>query len=45
VGQGLFFAGLKHVAMQVVASFFENRIVTTKPQELLGENEGDIAES
>jgi type IV secretory pathway VirB4 component len=45
VGQGLFFAGLKHVAMQVVASFFENRIVTTKPQELLGENEGDIVES
>ncbi len=42
VGQGLFFAGLKHVALQVVASFFENRIVTTKPQELLGEDDGDI---
>ncbi len=41
VGQGLFFAGLKHVALQVVASFFENRIVTTKPQELLGEG-GDL---
>lgn len=42
VGQGLFFAGLKHVALQVVASFFENRIVTTKPQELLGEDGGDL---
>ncbi|MBP6855712.1 MAG: ATP-binding protein [Candidatus Pacebacteria bacterium] len=37
VGQGLFFAGLKHVAMQVVASFFEDKVVTTKPQQLLGE--------
>jgi type IV secretory pathway VirB4 component len=44
VGQGLFFAGLKHVAIQVVASFFENRVVTTKPQELLGEEGGDLLE-
>jgi len=35
VGQGLFFAGLKHVAMQVVASFFEDKIITTNPQQLL----------
>ena len=35
VGEGLFFAGLKHVAIQVVASYFENQIITTKPQELL----------
>lgn len=40
VGQGLFFAGLKHVAMQVVASYFEDKIITTKPQQLLGEDEG-----
>jgi type IV secretory pathway VirB4 component len=39
VGQGLFFAGLKHVAMQVVASYFEDKVVTTKPQQLLGEEE------
>lgn len=44
VGQGLFFAGLKHVALQVVASFFENRIVTTKPQELLGEDADLVGE-
>ena len=42
VGQGLFFAGLKHVALQIVPSFFENKIVTTKPQELLGEEGGDV---
>ncbi len=35
VGNGLFFAGLKHVAMQVVASYFENKIITTKPEELI----------
>lgn len=38
IGQGLFFAGLKHVAIQVVASYFEDKIVTTKPQQLLEEN-------
>ncbi|KKS82760.1 MAG: Type IV secretory pathway VirB4 component-like protein [Candidatus Wolfebacteria bacterium GW2011_GWC1_43_10] len=37
VGQGLFFAGLKHVAIQVVASYFEDKVITTKPQQLLGE--------
>ncbi|MCX7616166.1 MAG: ATP-binding protein [Patescibacteria group bacterium] len=37
VGEGLFFAGLKHVAIQVVASYFEDKIITTKPQQLLGE--------
>ncbi len=35
VGQGLFFAGLKHVAVQVIASFTENKIVTTNPEEIL----------
>ncbi len=35
VGQGLFFAGMKHVAVQVIASFTEDRIVTTNPEELL----------
>lgn len=39
VGQGVFFAGLKHVAMQVVASYFEDKIITTKPQQLLSEEE------
>jgi len=35
IGGGLFFAGLKHVAIQIVASFFEDKIVTTKPDQLL----------
>jgi len=39
VGQGLFFAGLKHVAIQVIASYTENKIVTTNPEELLAAKE------
>lgn len=35
VGQGLFFAGLKHVAIQIIASYLEDKIVTTDPEELL----------
>lgn len=35
VGQGLFFAGLKHVAIQVIASYIEDKIVTTNPEEIL----------
>lgn len=35
VGQGLFFAGQKHVAVQVIASFTENKIVTTNPEEVI----------
>ena len=35
VGTGLFFAGKRHVAIQIIPSFFENQIITTNPQELL----------
>lgn len=35
VGEGLFFAGLNHVAIQVVASYLEDKIVTTKPEQIL----------
>lgn len=35
VGQGLFFAGQKHVAVQVIASYTEDKIVTTNPEEIL----------
>jgi hypothetical protein len=35
VGQGLFFAGLQHVAIQIIASYTEDKIVTTNPQEVL----------
>ncbi|MBI4235232.1 DUF87 domain-containing protein [Candidatus Peregrinibacteria bacterium] len=39
VGQGLFFAGLKHVAIQVIASYTEDKIVTTNPEELLAQKQ------
>jgi type IV secretory pathway VirB4 component len=35
VGEGLFFAGKKHVALSVVASATEDQIVTTNPAEIL----------
>jgi len=35
VGQGLFFAGLNRVAIQIVASYLEDKIITTKPEQLL----------
>lgn len=35
IGEGIFFAGKKHVAIQVVASSVEDRIVTTAPEEVL----------
>lgn len=35
VGEGLFFAGENHVAMKVIASYNENEIITTNPEELL----------
>jgi len=38
IGSGLFFAGLKHVAMQVVASYFEDQIITTKPEDIIQNN-------
>ncbi len=35
VGQGIFFAGNKHVAIQVVASYGEDQVITTDPKQLL----------
>jgi conjugal transfer ATP-binding protein TraC len=35
VGEGLFFAGSNHVAMKVMASEAEHRLITTNPEELL----------
>lgn len=45
VGEGLFFAGLNHVAIKIVASFNEDRLITTNPQELLDQsNQGNNAQ-
>ena len=35
VGEGIFFAGFKHAAIKVVASYTEDQIVTTNPEQLL----------
>jgi len=35
VGEGIFFAGQKHVAIKVVASYTEDQIITTSPEEVL----------
>ncbi|NQV12631.1 DUF87 domain-containing protein [Candidatus Uhrbacteria bacterium] len=43
IGQGIFFAGNKHAAIQVVASYVEDQIVTTNPEQLL-EMEGERRE-
>jgi conjugal transfer ATP-binding protein TraC len=34
-GEGIFFAGQKHAAIQIVASYAEDQIVTTDPKQLL----------
>jgi conjugal transfer ATP-binding protein TraC len=35
VGEGIFFAGLKHVAIKVVASYSEDQIITSDPRQIL----------
>lgn len=42
VGQGLFFAGQNHVAMQVIAAPFEHEIITSNPQEILKQQEAAL---
>ncbi|MDI6778477.1 MAG: ATP-binding protein [Patescibacteria group bacterium] len=39
VGEGIFFAGSKHVAVQVVASYTEDQLVTTSPAQILEREE------
>ncbi len=39
VGQGLFFAGQNHVAIQIVAAQFEHGIITSNPEELQAQKE------
>ena len=35
VGEGLFFAGNKHVAIRIIASYTEDQIITSDPEQLL----------
>lgn len=46
VGEGIFFAGLKHAAIKIYASYVEDQIITTDPKQLLEIEQGkeDIAQ-
>ncbi|MBS3903529.1 MAG: ATP-binding protein [Anaplasmataceae bacterium] len=44
VGTGLFFAGKRHVSIQIIPSYFEDKIITTNPKQLL-ENKKDLTKS
>ena len=35
VGEGIFFAGLKHVALKIIASYTEDQIITSDPSQIL----------
>jgi type IV secretory pathway VirB4 component len=37
VGTGIFFAGKRHVAIQIVPSYYEDQIITTNPEQLIEE--------
>lgn len=37
IGEGLFFAGLNHVAIKVIASYTEDQVITTNPEQLLAQ--------
>jgi conjugal transfer ATP-binding protein TraC len=40
VGEGLFFAGLSHVAIKITASYTEDQIITSDPKQLLAMRSG-----
>ena len=35
VGEGIFFAGMKHVAIRTIASYTEDQIITSDPSQIL----------
>ena len=43
VGEGIFFAGLKHVAIKIVASYTEDQIITSDPSQILAIKEAKRA--
>lgn len=40
VGEGIFFVGLKHVAIKIIASYTEDQIITSDPSQLLAIKRG-----
>jgi type IV secretory pathway VirB4 component len=47
VGEGIFFAGLKHVAIKIVSSYTEDQIITSDPSQILSikKAKADLEES
>ena len=47
VGEGIFFAGLKHVAVKTIASYTEDQIITSDPSQILAikKAKDDLAQS
>ena len=41
VGEGIFFVGLKHVAIKIIASYTEDQIITSDPSQLLQIRQAD----
>ncbi len=46
VGEGVFFAGIKHVAVRIIASYTEDQIITSDPSQILAikQEKGKIGE-
>jgi type IV secretory pathway VirB4 component len=45
VGEGIFFAGLKHVAIKIIASYTEDQIITSDPSQILSIKKSKLAEN
>lgn len=43
VGEGIFFAGLKHVAIKIIASYTEEQIITSDPAQILAIKKGQAS--
>lgn len=44
VGEGIFFAGLKHVAIKIIASYTEDQIITSDPSQILSMKKSKLSE-
>jgi type IV secretory pathway VirB4 component len=47
VGEGIFFAGMKHVALKIIASYTEDQIITSDPAQIMSIQKGkeDLAKA
>ncbi len=44
-GEGIFFAGLKHVAIKIIASYTEEQIITSDPSQILNIRKNQVLEN